>query len=183
MLHEERNRYLSGALLDIELLSAQVPPTYIVLRGIKCVWKEVCVWEELLPFCVGAGIDTAVSLHASGSLSNPLSLLVMVLNAPLAVVPLLSEPKLFKLRPSLDERPGVGEVGGESQLMSRSGAVTEEVKGSWDCFLVSWRIPVKVIALWTALSCEMALGGGGRGGAIFFLGSEEGLRGALQINK
>lgn len=81
-------------------------------------------------FCVGAGIDTAVSLHASGSLSNPLSLLVMVLNAPLAVVPLLSEPKLFKLRPSLDERPGVGEVGGESQLMSRSGAVTEEVKGS-----------------------------------------------------
>lgn len=26
----------------------------------------------------------------------------------------------------------------------------------------------------------MALGGGGRGGAIFFLGSEEGLRGALE---
>lgn len=73
---------------------------------------------------------TADSLHASGSLSNPLSLRVMVLNAPFAVVPLLSEPKLLRLKPSLDERPGVGEVGGESQLISRSGAVTDEVNGS-----------------------------------------------------
>ena len=72
----------------------------------------------------------ADSLHASGSLSNPLSLRVMVLKAPFAVVPLLSEPKLLRLRPSpLDERPGVGEVGGESQLISKSGAVTDEVNG------------------------------------------------------
>lgn len=73
----------------------------------------------------GAAVVTAVSLHASGSLSKPLSLRVIVLNAP--CVPLLSDPKLLRLRPSLDDRPGVGDVGGESQLIRRSGAVTDEV--------------------------------------------------------
>lgn len=70
------------------------------------------------------------SLQRSGSLSKPLSLRVIALNVPVAVVPLLSEPKLLKLNASLDHLPGVGEVGGESQLMSRSGAVAEEVSGS-----------------------------------------------------
>ncbi len=92
-------------------------------------YARLVSWESL-PFLAGAATVTADSLHASGSLSNPLSLRVMVLNAPFAVVPLLSEPKLLRLKPSLDERPGVGEVGGESQLISRSGAVTDEVNGS-----------------------------------------------------
>lgn len=73
---------------------------------------------------------TTTSFHPSGSLSKPLSLRVMVLKAPLAVVPLLSEPKLLRLKPSLDERPGVGEFGGDSQLINKSGAVTDEVNGS-----------------------------------------------------
>jgi hypothetical protein len=81
-----------------------------------------------IPFLTGAATETAVSLHASGSLSNPLSLRVIVLNAPW--VPLLSDPKLLRLRQSLDDRPGVGDVGGESQLIRRSGAVTDEVNGS-----------------------------------------------------
>ena len=135
-----------------------------------------------LPFLLtGAATETADSLHASGSLSNPLSLRVMVLKAPFAVVPLLSEPKLLRLRPSpLDERPGVGEVGGESQLISRSGAVTDEVNGIWFCFF-GWSIPVKAIALCTALSWVFkAFGGGGLGGAIFFLGSS-GLGGAVLL--
>lgn len=85
--------------------------------------------NSLIPFLTGAATETAVSLHASGSLSNPLSLRVMVLNAPW-VVPLLSDPKLLRLRQSLDDRPGVGDVGGESQLIRRSGAVTDEVNGS-----------------------------------------------------
>ncbi len=64
-------------------------------------------------------------VQASVSLSKPLSLRWP--NPPpmplLVAVPLLSEPKLFRLSPSLDDLPGVGEAGGESQLMSRSGVV------------------------------------------------------------
>ena len=91
-------------------------------------WCRCMRMNSPIPFLTGAATETAVSLHASGSLSNPLSLRVIVLNAPW--VPLLSDPKLLRLRQSLDDRPGVGDVGGESQLIRRSGAVTDEVNGS-----------------------------------------------------
>lgn len=146
------------------------------------IFSRPTCWQESLPFLTGAARVTAVSLQASGSLSNPLSLRVMVLNAPW--VPLLSDPKLLRLRQSLDDRPGVGEVGGESQLIRRSGAVTDEVNGSWACFLGWEIIPAKATAFCTALSWALALGGGGLGGAIFFLpGSELGRGGALLLIK
>ena len=114
-------------------------------------WCRCMRMNSPIPFLTGAATETAVSLHASGSLSNPLSLRVIVLNAPW-VVPLLSDPKLLRLRQSLDDRPGVGDVGGESQLIRRSGAVTDEVNGSGICFFGWDIIPAKTTAFCTALS-------------------------------
>ena len=108
------------------------------------------------------------SLQRSVSLSKPLSHLVKML-LPFAVTLLLSLPKLFKLSPSLEDLPGVGDVGGESQFISKSkdDGGAEDINGRDCCFV----IVIEGGAKGAGALNDLIFGGGGLGGAFFLFPS------------
>ena len=103
----------------------------------------------------------------SFSLSKPLSHLGTMLR-PVVVVLLLSLPKLWRLRPSLDDLVMDGEVGGESQLINRSfvdGGAAEVRR--CDCCLALLKVKSRkgIAGAWDLTL--FIFGGGGLGGPDF----------------
>jgi len=103
----------------------------------------------------------------SFSLSKPLSHLGTMLR-PVVVLLLLSLPKLWRLRPSLDDLVMDGEVGGESQLINRSfvdGGAAEVRR--CDCCLALLKVKSRkgIAGAWDLTL--FIFGGGGLGGPDF----------------